>query len=95
MCLVHVLVWFVYFQEQRTPQYPYISFFLEPVDTWPQPAQTEIHSSGIHPPQYADVSVNTEVLATANLVMLILSVGAKDSHRAQPSIWSQFNSILI
>lgn len=78
------LVWF--FQEQRTPQYPYISIFLEPMDYWPKPAQTEIHSSDIHPPQYADMSVNTEVLATTHLVTPILSVGAKGSHGAEPSI---------
>lgn len=56
------------------------------MDKWPQPAQTEINTSDVHTPQYADMSVNTEVLATTHLVTLILFVGAKNSHGAEPSI---------
>lgn len=55
------------------------------MDKWPQPAQTEINPSDIRPPQYADVPVNTEILAATHLVTLMLSVGAKNSHGAEPS----------
>lgn len=53
---------------------------------WPQPAQTDISVSDVDPAQHTDVSVNTEVLAATLPVTPILSVRAKNSHRAEPSL---------
>lgn len=56
------------------------------MDKWPPPAQTEINSNDIYSPQYADVPQHAEVQGTTHLVTLTLSVGAKNSHGAEPSI---------
>lgn len=60
----------------------------------PQPAQTEINTTDIHLPPYAEVSVNTEILATTHLVTLTLweqTIPTGQNHL----FWSRSNSLLI